>query len=175
MTFPCIKCKIHQYTNTQIHLHITFTHYIYKLHLHITFTLYIYTLHSVENLIFLSNNECHILTLCRMEKLTVVSKAKSSSLKLSNLHVADCNKDRRWSLTIRTSEIISCRLVCALPVDPSHPPWPSQLRLLCSLWWEDQGEPKLVTNDYDRRGALNMKMNMALTWLHHKYFYEEVH
>ena len=91
MTFPCIKCKIHQYTNTQIHLHITFTHYIYKLHLHITFTLYIYTLHSVENLIFLSNNECHILTLCRMEKLTVVSKAKSSSLKLSNLHVADCN------------------------------------------------------------------------------------
>ena len=59
-----------------LHLHITFTHYIYKLHLHITFTLYIYTLHSVENLIFLSNNECHILTLCRMEKFTVVSKAK---------------------------------------------------------------------------------------------------
>ena len=27
MTFLCIKCKIHKYTNTQIHLHIT--HYIY--------------------------------------------------------------------------------------------------------------------------------------------------
>ena len=29
MTFPCIRCEIHKYTNTQIHLHITFTHYIY--------------------------------------------------------------------------------------------------------------------------------------------------
>ena len=43
--YQMLNTQKDKYTNTQTHLHITFTHYIYTLHLHITFTHYINTLH----------------------------------------------------------------------------------------------------------------------------------